>query len=255
LPKLAPLPLGNENNGYQFKSGFRLRCQNNHRERLTVSTIKLFFLALAVCFVSCLPGSNIYGQAERIVKIDESKELPLRLTVEVNGKKIAAVENTEFVLSGEYKDAKVVVKTADSRDFKYAGLSFEYPTNYSWTADVANEDYKIWTMSGDMGVINVYEVDEEFNSDEYIQQVVEELDNDDYDQVDFTMEMGGVEYKGQRFTFKYLDVPYTRDIFELPLRNGKARMLILEDFLPEENPDYPHLKKAYDLMVKTFKVD
>ncbi|MFN8391241.1 MAG: hypothetical protein U0136_13195 [Bdellovibrionota bacterium] len=56
--------------------------------------------------------------------------------------------DTPLTVPGSFTDPTVKLTAASTRRFPYGGISFEYPAQFTWEADVKSSAYKAWTLSG-----------------------------------------------------------------------------------------------------------
>jgi hypothetical protein len=187
-------------------------------------------------------------------KIDDKTEPPLKFVIEIDGQKINGEIGKPFKLNGNFKDAKTIVKTSDFREFNFAGISFQYPAAFQFEADVEDLAYKMWLLTGVESTITVYEVVDKYDAEGYAKERIEDFDTDDFEEEEVTLKMGDKKLTGIRMVFKVDEYEYVEDIFDLPKKNGKWRLLVLSDVAPDRDPDSTEQKNALELIEKSLKV-
>ena len=99
---------------------------------------------------------------------DRSQEPPLKITVTIDGKPIESELDQELVVKGKFNDPKIRVQAAKTRRFNYAGVTFDYPSYFTWESEKEAGIYHSWTMSGNDCVIILMEFDAEISTREII---------------------------------------------------------------------------------------
>ena len=207
------------------------------------------FAVITTVLFAALPSS---GQAK---KVDTSREPPLKFVLEVDGNKVEGEVGKAFELTGQFSKASAVVKTSEYRTFDYHGIRFNYPEKFNWETDLSDPQSKAWTMMGGESMISVFVVSEKYTVDDYIKELVEDFDSDNYDENDISIQLGDKKRTGVRLVFEMDDYEYIYDVFQLPdAEAGDSRILLLQDIAPDRNPESDEAKKALKLLKQSFRV-
>lgn len=190
----------------------------------------------------------------RDTQVDESKEPPLRLTLLVNGKSQPLEFNKELKLSGTFKDPTIVVRAASTRRFRYGGVSFEYPANFTWEAELQSKAYRNWTLSGNDSKIMVFAVGNRFTPELYSAGVSRAFGLENAKVSDITRTFGKRKLAGKRVTADIAGSTITQDAFALPAPAGQWRLIVLQDVAPELTPKLKEPKQVLDLLTRTLDV-
>lgn len=112
----------------------------------------------------------------------------------------------------------------------------------------------MWLLTGVESTITVYEVVDKYDAEGYAKERIEDFDTDDFEEEEVTLKMGDKKLTGIRMVFKVDEYEYVEDIFDLPKKNGKWRLLVLSDVAPDRDPDSTEQKNALELIEKSLKV-
>ena len=78
----------------------------------------------------------------------DDKEPPLQVELEVSGKKVRASDGETVDLPKGGDRDSVTVRILPYRVFSKAGLTFRYPKDWSYSADLEDPESPTWTLSG-----------------------------------------------------------------------------------------------------------
>lgn len=197
----------------------------------------LFFLIYTICICS----------AE-----DEKKEPELKYFLEVNGKKQDVVLGKPFQITGTFTDPKAVLSVSQTRNFTFGGLSFLYPSNLKWEAEIEGENDKTWTLSGEDFLVIVMLSPEELTLNEFIDSLVLQYEKDSAKVSDCERTLGSQKYKGKTVSVHVKGIFIVQEVYILPAKSG-VRIIIFQDSPEEKKISSPEGEKAMEVIVKNFK--
>ncbi len=188
-------------------------------------------------------------------KADEAKEPPLKLTLRINGESFPLEYGQEVQLEGEFKNLKVSVHASKTRTFDYGGVSFDYPANLNWEADVENAFHKNWTLSGNDCSVMFFVIGVEGTNEEFVRNVVEQYGESNTEIKPITQKLGSQTLKGHRLIVELAGNKLVQDVLSVPSPAGQTRLLVLQDVAPERTPDLEEPKQILELLKATFKIE
>lgn len=203
----------------------------------------LFFV-----FLSCLLHS-VNAQ------VDESKEPPLDITLEINGKDFSIELGQRKRISGEFKDPTVVVRTAATRTFNYGRLSFDYPAEFTWEAQIKDQAFRYWTLSGNDSKIMYFVFRDEMTPTTFADSLMVEFGKPHTKVSDMKRTLNNQVFLGKRVSAKLAGSEITQDILAIPGPAKQWRLLILQDVAPEMTPQLDEPKLVLDLLDRSLSAE
>ena len=185
---------------------------------------------------------------------DETKEPPLNLTLLVDGKPIPIELGRKRKLIGEFKNPTIAVRAAATRRFSYGGISFEYPTNFSWEAEVTGNDYGRWTMDGNDCIIMYFVVGYEFTPALYAKGAAKQFGAKNTTVTPFRRKLGETLLIGKRIVIVVGGSEIVQDAFAIPAPNHQWRLLLLQGVAPERTTEPEEPKRVLDLLSRSLRV-
>ena len=164
-----------------------------------------------------LTSEPLWGQ------VDESVEPPIRFVVEIDGKRSPSLVAGESVeIEGEFRNPKIRVLPEPVRRFAYGGISFNYPHNFSFEADLESEFVKIWTLSGANVSVMVMASRYELTALSFLDGVIDELgpDNAEIAEEKVELKLGKHVLSGNRLKSELLSTKTLMDAYEVPSSKG-----------------------------------
>lgn len=188
---------------------------------------------------------------------DTSQEPPLKITVTIDGKPIESELDQELVIKGEFKDPKVRVRAAKTRRFNYAGVTFDYPSYFTWEYEREGSIYHNWTMSGNNCMVMLMEFSVEMTAKELVENMEEEISL--YGKpTPTTRTFKNTNLKGAKIAMRLSDsssdgedIQVVQEVLEIPTPKGRSRLLLLQELTPDD----PEAQVVLDLLSKTFSID
>src|SRR5688500_12827188 len=86
----------------------------------------------------------------------EREEPPLGYTLRLDNESIRLVPEQPTQIRGRFDNPKATLIPDKERLFTYGGVTFKYPSNFSFEADFDTEGVKMWTLDGNNFVIIVH---------------------------------------------------------------------------------------------------
>lgn len=183
---------------------------------------------------------------------DETSEPPLNLTLIIDGKQFPTELGQQKVITGEFKNPTIVVRAAETRQFAYGGIAFDYPANFTWEAEVDENIYKCWTVSGNDSKIMYFVLGTDFTPELFVKQMTQQFGADNLRDEPVTREFGKTKLKGKRMIIKSGGIEIVQDALAIPAPENQWRMLVLQDVVPERTPELEEPKRVLELLSKTF---
>lgn len=200
-----------------------------------------------IAILSCLLGAALSTA-------DETKEPRLELTLFVNGKPFSVELGRGQKITSDFKNPTIVVRAAATRRFSYGGISFEYPANFTWEAEVEGNAYKCWTISGNDSKIMYFVLGSEFTPELYAKGMVEQFGAKNTTTKTFSRGFGEISLEGKRVEAIVGEARIVQDAFSIPASANQWRLLVLQDIAPERTPKLEEPKRVLDLLSKSLTV-
>ena len=183
---------------------------------------------------------------------DETKEPPQIFQLQVDGKSHAVKLDEEFELdlSGKTKLKLIALNT---RQFKFAGIHFPYPTSFAFEAEIEPE-LKLWTLDGSDCLIMVFAFpgDESTGHSDFAQSIGSQYgDQTSYSEVELVCQE--VTLKGTQITAEVVGTKLVQQVFEIPTSDG-SRMLVIQDSLEDDGTHTKEFKDVEKQLMKQLKV-
>ena len=178
---------------------------------------------------------------------DETKEPLQSFQLQVDGKSqtVKLDEEFELDLSGKTKFKLTALNT---RQFKFAGLHFPYPTSFAFEAEI-DPDLKLWTLDGSDCLIMVFAFPGEKSTghDDFAKSIGSQYGNGtSYSKVELACQ--GFTLKGTQISAEVVGAKLIQQVFEIPTSDGK-RMLLIQDSLEDGGTN----SKEFQGVVKQLK--
>lgn len=190
----------------------------------------------------------------RAAAVDETREPSLKLTLLIGDRSVPLELDKPQKLEGEFRNPVVRVKAAPTRTFSYGGIAFDYPSSFTWEADIEGPNYRNWTMSGNDSKIMYFVLQAPFTPQLYAEGVAEEFGEGNSKITPIRREFGGRRFEGQRVTANIAGSKIIQDALAIPAPNGQWRLLVLQDVAPEVTPKLTEPRSVLRLLTETFDV-
>jgi len=162
------------------------------------------------------------------VAADETQEPRLVFRVEIAGQTHRVPEGDPLPLQGTFTDPTLKITAEPFREFTYGGMSFRYPAQFTFEAEVGEEDAKNWTLSGNDCKIMAFDLAEKLSAAAYAAAIVEQFGAENCTVSEFKCDLPGAGEQGTRIKVHVVGHAMTMDVIELPTEKG-SRLLVLQD--------------------------
>lgn len=174
-----------------------------------------------IIIFSLLLGSLTLLYAE----INESLEPPIKYRLIVEGKPYTMIENEPLKIPGTLKDPTIKLEAEPNREFTYGGISFLYPKNFSFKADLSDTSNKDWTMVGNNLYVIYTNMVEELTLEEYVEALFNEFGKSNCKGLtNYKIELQGKQINVAKFNVAYKDIKIDIETFRLPSTEGTKLM-------------------------------
>lgn len=181
---------------------------------------------------------------------DETTEPKLGFTVRIGSTELHLSEGDQLPAKGTFIDPTVSVSVDPERVFTHAGLSFAYPRNFTFEAELGDRSSHSWTLSGNDVKIMIFRFPTELSVDSFAKELADGF-GPSSTIAPTSLQLGQKEYLGQRIRATVATHAFTQDIFALPPVNGKGRFLVLQD---DAAGNKPESQPTRALLTKTFRI-
>lgn len=164
---------------------------------------------------------------------DEMAEPPVSYTLEVDGKPHAIQPDKPLEIAGTLQSPKVVLRVSEYRTFTCAGMTFRYPTSFSWEAE-AEEGVTSWILDGNSVVVMVYRFDHVVTAKSFAEEYADSFhQSDGFARIrPIERNFGGALRKGLVVETRILDHRMVSEIYTLQSDKG-TRLLMFQDSPPD----------------------
>lgn len=130
-------------------------------------------------------------------------------------------------------------------------MAFNFPASYAFTED-SSEGYRSWNFDGSDFVIGLFEL-ASGTLDEMVNGMVEKFEKKNCKTTVINKKLGAFNLTGKRIAVTLADTKVSVDVFELPLKNGKATFLVFTDTKDEKGNDSAECKETLRVLDNTVK--
>ncbi len=201
---------------------------------------------------SFVNGVSCYAEGE----VDESKEPPLVHVVKIDDQEVTVGQGESVPVEGTFTNPKVSVHAAESRVFPYRGMSFRYPQNYAFEADVADPNVGIWTLTGTDTTIMIFAFSEKVTSESYARDMLGEFGEAN---AKITEEKTNVQFGDQKLTGATLQAVIAgqkleMSIHDVPTAGKGTTLLVIQDLLNDQGNRSAEGTATIKMMQESFEV-
>lgn len=182
---------------------------------------------LAALFLSAgVVGASVWSGPSIDPRSDENAEPERAYTLQVDGQQVALQPGVEVQLEGRFENPTVKLVLGSTRNFRYGGVSFDYPANFVWEADVSDPSFRMWTMDGADVSLMVFRTSFGFSAEEFVDSLAEEFDS--FESNPISQELGALKLQGQAVTTEVAQSVLTYDVFEVPSEVGSTLLILMD---------------------------
>lgn len=183
---------------------------------------------------------------------DESQEPPLIYTLEVNDRQHQIYLNKPVQIPGSYNDPHVVLKASPVRYFAFGDVEFQYPSSFSWEAEIEGPDEKHWILSGNDFLIMYFILPDAVTLEEYAEALAQQFGEANIRVSDKERILGDHKLKGRFLFVKMAGTNLILEAYELPAKSG-SRFLLFQDSPPDNRAISEEAGHVTNMVTKTFK--
>lgn len=162
------------------------------------------------------------------VAADETQEPRQVFRVEIAGQIHRVPEGDPLPLQGTFTDPTVKITAEPFREFTYGGMSFRYPKQFTFEAEVEGDGNRNWTLSGNDFKIMAFVLPDDVSADAYAAAIVAQFGEENCTVSEFKSDLPGAEEQGTQIKVNVAGHAMTMDVIELPTEKG-SRLLVLQD--------------------------
>ena len=187
----------------------------------------------------------------------EDKEPPLILFLESGGKKLPIEQDKAFTLDTVAGTTTFVLRVEPFRQFSYGGVSFRYPRDFGFEADLEEADVKAWTLDGNDCVLTIHRYFGENDSGQVLKNFIAGLTasypKESMKESACSIDLEGKAVKGTRIDVILAGHKVSQSCY--PLKSGKDTViLVVQDSLKDDGAPSEDARKAEKLLRETFKL-
>jgi hypothetical protein len=173
-----------------------------------------------------------FAQEAKETAIDISKEPEAIFVLEINGQKVKLKQGEVTEVKGEFKNPKVSLSIEPFKEFAYGGIYVKYPQHFGFEADVADENVKMWNLSGNSGILMIQKYSLEMDHKTMAQLLVPRYGEDNARLDDCSMKFMGKMVAGTRVIATFGGTAISQEVYSFKLANGSV-LLIIQDGIDE----------------------
>ena len=194
----------------------------------------------------------VIGFSALCFAIDETQEPPLKFTLVINGQQRELVLDKPVTLAGDYKDPKVVLRASANRLFTYGDITFQYPSSFTWEAELESENERTWTLSGNDFKIMYFILPDTLSVEAYSQAIAKQLGEGSTRISDTERTLDGQRLKGKLLFVKLAGTALTIEVYSLSAKAG-SRLLVLQDSPPDNRASSKEAEGALAILSNSFR--
>lgn len=203
--------------------------------------------------IAGLLGSIILAAQEPVSTIDESIEPQDSYCLVVDGKDFPVFADKEVEIKFEKTSAMVALKVSQFKKFPYAGIQLEYPRQFTFEADFADDEVKFWNLSG----VNTILMIQKYNTEVIETIVMGNMLSQRFGEQNTSlsvceMELAGSKRTGTRIFTTIGDSSIAQEIYSFQIAEG-CLLLILQDSVDAQGKGSVEGVLFKEQLSKTFK--
>lgn len=182
----------------------------------------------------------------------EARDPKLNFFFEADGKRVPIELDAPFTTAALGASKSVVLRLEPHREFTYGGVRFRFPREYSFEADLADPNVKIWTLSGNDCVLMIHRYANQPSVDELQQSVVDEMlkayKGAKKKTAPVSMDVQGTVNKGTRIEAELASTRIHQDLYAI--RSGKDVVMLIVQDTPKEGGDASKERLATERLLR-----
>lgn len=160
---------------------------------------------------------------------DETTEPPVAYTLEINGQPYALSPDKPLKITGDFSNPELTLRVAQTRILQAAGVSFSYPSYFTFEADTTDPEVQTWTVSGNDVTIMLFRFAEPVTPRELATSTAGELNVAEPTIEDLAVSLGGKELAGVKATMPLGGLTIIQQSLEIPGAAMGSRMLVVQE--------------------------
>ena len=215
----------------------------NHRI-FVFSLVAIFFL------VSRAAQSQLISTT-----LDETSEPPLSFELTLDGDVVTLQDGVPVKLPRNYERPTVKLTVQPYRIFTFQGISFEYPSGFGFEADVDEEHYKNWTLSGNDFKIMYFVLEGQLPTREFLENMAQQFGKENCQIAD---DRSSIILEDRRLLGSTLHATLAGqriqiDAYAVPINQTETRLLVFQDRVSESGLRTTEGQATLDVMRSSFK--
>lgn len=186
-------------------------------------------------------------------EVDQSIEPPTIYNLVVDGQKFELQKGKLTELPIEAKNPKVTLTVEPFKEFPYAGIYLKYPEKFTFEADLADENVKMWNLSGSSGILMIQKYSLEMDHQTMAHLLQPRYGEENARIEDCNMIFDGQKVPGTKVVATFGGTSISQEVYSFKVSDGSV-LLILQDSI---DPDGKPTKEGTDLketIGKSFKL-
>ncbi len=167
--------------------------------------------------------------------------------VQVDAKKYKLEEGNELDIDGTLKNPKISIKLLDYKKFNAGGLSFEYPSNFSFEVD-KSEGYQNWTLDGNDFVIMIIDIAGEAQVSDYIAEMIGQFGEENCTTKEIKSRLGEKILAGVKLDVALAGQRITIDFYKYSTAENTSKFITFQDTLEEDGTPTSEAAKTFKMI-------
>lgn len=181
----------------------------------------------------------------------ESVEPSLEYSLMVNDQVVRLTPGTPVKLKGSFTAPTVKLVPDDHRTFGYAGVQFQYPSNFAFECDLTEDAVRTWSLDGASCVIMVQQYQAAIEAADLAASLVDQYGEGNAAVTDVSITLVKKKVAGKRVTAKVANSQIIQDVFRVP--SAKGTTLLLLQHSPNDDGSVPEERKLMEkLLIDSF---
>jgi hypothetical protein len=188
---------------------------------------------------------------------DESKEPPQEFVVKIGDKSISITEGEIIKLDGTFSNPKITVAPQPYRVFSYQGIMFKYPRFFTFEADLADPNGKIWTLSGNDLVVMFFVLSGQLTTGEFANSMIDQFgqENCTATDADAKITLGKQILSGTTIQIDVAKHKMVMNIYRIPSDEAVTKLLVIQDNLDDSGNRSDEGKQILEILKSSFTIE
>jgi len=181
----------------------------------------------------------------------------LEFVVKVGDKSITITEGETTQLDGAFTNPMISIAPQLYRVFPYQGITFKYPRPFTFEADLADPDRKIWTLSGNDLKIMYFVLNARLTTGEFANNMIDQFGRENCKVTDANAKitLGKQTLSGTSIHVTLATHKMVMDIYQIPSRGAVTKLLVFQDSLDDTGNRSNEGRQTLKDMAASFTVD